>query len=193
MAAGSLKTAVRGAALAAAFLPAAAAGFGRWKAPYTFFAQAFSLVPGLPGDYLRMAFYTLTLAECAFSSRVSFGSFFAHPEARLGPNVYIGSFCVIGMAVIGARSQIASGVQILSGARQHARSPDGRISGAEEGAFTPVRIGADCWIGAGAIVMADVGEGCTIGAGSVVSRSIPERSTAVGSPARVVQTASYAE
>src|SRR5512133_3956818 len=113
MAVGTLKSAVRGVALALALLPAAAAGFGRWKAPYTFFAQAFSLLPGLPGDYLRIAFYTLTLAGCSFSSRVSFGSFFAHPESRLGPNVYIGSYCVIGMAEIGARSQIASGVQIL--------------------------------------------------------------------------------
>jgi acetyltransferase-like isoleucine patch superfamily enzyme len=184
----AVKTLVRGAALAGSFLPAAASAFGRWKAPFTFFAHAFALLPGLPGDYLRMAFYHLTLAECPLSGRVSFGSFFAHPEARVGTGVYIGSYCIIGMAEIGARSQIASGVQILSGARQHARTADGRISGAEEGAFTPVRIGADCWIGAGAIVMADVGEASTIGAGSVVTRAIPGRATAVGSPARVVQS-----
>jgi len=91
--------------------------------------------------------------------------------------------------VIGERAQIASGVQILSGSRQHARNSAGEISGAEEGAFTTVTIGPDCWIGAAAVVMADVGQGTTIGAGSVVTRPIPDRSVAVGSPAQVVRAA----
>jgi acetyltransferase-like isoleucine patch superfamily enzyme len=52
-----------------------------------------------------------------------------------------------------------------------------------------VEIGANCWIGAAAIVMADVGAGSTIGAGSVVTRAIPAGSVAVGSPARVLPRA----
>jgi acetyltransferase-like isoleucine patch superfamily enzyme len=79
--------------------------------------------------------------------------------------VYIGSYCIVGKAVIGARAQIASGVQILSGSRQHARKSTGEIPGAEEGAFATVTIGSDCWIGAAAVVMADVGQGTTIGFG----------------------------
>ena len=47
------------------------------------------------------------------------------------------------------------------------------LSGARGGVLSTVTIGADCWIGAAAIVMADVGAGSTIGAGSVVSRPIP--------------------
>ncbi|HWQ52532.1 MAG TPA: DapH/DapD/GlmU-related protein [Bryobacteraceae bacterium] len=89
--------------------------------------------------------------------------------------------------MIGAGTQIASGVQILSGAHQHSRSPSGGISGAEDGIFTAVSIGPDCWIGAAAIIMADVGANCTVGAGSVVSRPIPSNSVAVGSPARVIK------
>src|ERR1019366_2203458 len=122
------------------------------------------------------------------ASRVSFGTFFAHREATVAPQVYIGSYCVLGRVTIGERTQIASGVQILSGRRQHVRNADGRISGSLEGDFTPVLIGADCWIGAAAIVMADVGVRCTIGAGSVVSRPIPAGSVAVGSPARVIRS-----
>jgi len=185
----ALKTALRLTALTAAFPLAAAAGFGRFKTTYTLAAQALALVPGIAGDYLRIAFYCYTLRECSFSSRVSFGSFFAHPEAQIGASVYIGSYCIIGTASIGARTQIASGVQILSGRHQHARSAGGEISGAEKGVFTALNIGADCWIGAGAIVMADIGTGATVGAGAVVPRSIPAHSIAVGNPAQVVKAA----
>ncbi len=182
--------ALQGISLVAVWLPAAASGFGKRQGLYTFFAHAYALIPGIPGDYLRVAFYRLTLDECSLSSRISFGSFFAHPGARLGPRAYIGSYCIIGKASIGARVQIASGVQILSGGRQHIRDEQGRISGAEEGVFSSVAIGDDCWIGAAAVVMADVGAGSTIGAGSVVVRPIPSGCVAVGSPARVVQAAS---
>jgi acetyltransferase-like isoleucine patch superfamily enzyme len=184
-----LKSILLGIFVIAALPLAAAAGFGRWEVVYTFFAQACALIPGIVGDYLRIGFYKLTLSHCSLASRVSFGSFFAHPEAELGANVYIGCRCIIGKATIGGKTQIASGVQILSGGRQHARNEAGEISGSAEGVFTRVTIGAHCWIGAGAIVMADVGAGTTVGAGSVVSRPIPPDSVAVGSPARVIRTA----
>jgi acetyltransferase-like isoleucine patch superfamily enzyme len=177
---------LRGASLAAAFLPSAASAFGAWEAVYEMFAHAYAMVPGIPGDYMRIAYYKLTLTECDLSSRISFGSFFAHPQVRLGAGVYIGSYCVLGKTTIGDRTQIASGVQILSGSRQHTRNEAGEICGAEGGEFSVVQIGADCWIGAAAIVMADVGAGSTIGAGSVVTRAIPAGSVAVGSPARVL-------
>jgi acetyltransferase-like isoleucine patch superfamily enzyme len=183
----ALKAMVRGIFLMAVFPCAAAAAFGRWEPAYTLFAQGLAMAPGVVGDYLRVAFYRLTLAECSLSSRVSFGSFFAHREARLGAHAYIGCYCIIGRAAIGDRAQIASGVQILSGSRQHVRNEDGEISGSEQGIFTTVGIGARCWIGAAAVVMADVGEGATVGAGSVVTRPIPARSVAAGNPARVIR------
>jgi acetyltransferase-like isoleucine patch superfamily enzyme len=183
-----LKTTVRGICLMAAFPCAAASAFGRWEPVYTLFAQGYAMAPGIVGDYLRIAYYKLTLAECSLSSRISFGSFFAHPEARLGAGAYIGSYCIIGRAAIGERTQIASGVQILSGSRQHVRNEDGEISGAEQGIFTTVGIGAHCWIGAAAVVMADVGEGATVGAGAVITRPIPAHSVAAGNPARVIRS-----
>jgi acetyltransferase-like isoleucine patch superfamily enzyme len=51
-----------------------------------------------------------------------------------------------------------------------------------------VEIGADCWIGAGSILMANVGTQSVIAAGSVVTKSIPEKSVAVGVPAKVIKT-----
>lgn len=53
----------------------------------------------------------------------------------------------------------------------------------------PVRIGRNCWIGAGAVIVPGVtiGDNTVIGAGSVVTRDIPENSVAMGVPCRVVR------
>lgn len=181
-----LKQLARGVFLIAVFPAALLCGFGRIKIVYTVFAHGYAQVPGIIGDYARSAFYTLTLENCSMDSCISYGSFFAHPEASVGKGVYIGSYCILGRVHIGARTQIASAVQVLSGKHQHARDAEGRISGSEHSSFTTVSIGADCWIGAAAIVMADVGDNTTIGAGSVVTKSIPANSTAVGNPARLL-------
>ena len=185
-----VKNVLHGVFLALAFVPALLCGFGRVEPVYLLFAQAFAMAPGIIGDYLRIAYYHLTLEECALDSRIQFGSFFVHPQAKVGHGVYMGCYCVLGRTKIGDRTQISSGVHILSGRRQHARGEDGRILGSEKGNFTSVSIGPDCWIGAAAIVMAEVGAGSTVGAGSVVVKPIPEGCVAVGSPARVVQAKS---
>jgi maltose O-acetyltransferase len=53
----------------------------------------------------------------------------------------------------------------------------------------PVEIGADVWLGGGAIIMPGVrvGSRAVIGAGSVVTRDVPEGVFAAGNPCRVVR------
>lgn len=53
----------------------------------------------------------------------------------------------------------------------------------------PVRIGKNCWIGAGAVILPGVtiGDETVIGAGSVVTKDIPPRCVAVGNPCRVLR------
>lgn len=53
----------------------------------------------------------------------------------------------------------------------------------------PVRIGKNCWLGAGVIVMPGVtiGDNSVIGAGSVVTKDIPSNVVAVGNPCRVLR------
>jgi acetyltransferase-like isoleucine patch superfamily enzyme len=48
-----------------------------------------------------------------------------------------------------------------------------------------VKIGNNCWIGAGAIILKDVelGDGCVVGAGAVVTKSFPPGSVIAGVPA----------
>ena len=52
-----------------------------------------------------------------------------------------------------------------------------------------VRIGKNCWLGAGVIVMPGVtiGDNTVIGAGSIVTRDIPANVVAVGNPCRVMR------
>jgi maltose O-acetyltransferase len=53
----------------------------------------------------------------------------------------------------------------------------------------PVEIGADVWIGGGAIILPGVtiGSRAVIGAGSVVTRDVPEDVFAAGNPCRVIR------
>ena len=53
----------------------------------------------------------------------------------------------------------------------------------------PVRIGRNCWLGAGVIVMPGVtiGDNTVIGAGSIVTKDIPSGVVAVGNPCRVLR------
>ena len=50
----------------------------------------------------------------------------------------------------------------------------------------PIRIGRNCWLGAGVIVLPGVtiGDNVTVGAGSVVTRDLPSNVVAAGSPCR---------
>lgn len=53
----------------------------------------------------------------------------------------------------------------------------------------PVRIGKNCWIGAGAIILPgiSIGDNVVIGAGSVVTKDLPPDVVAVGNPCRVLR------
>ena len=86
---------------------------------------------------------------------------------------------------VGARTQIGPAVQVLTA--DHPRDPARRAAGVESG--RPIRIGADVWIGAAAIVLpgVTVGDGAIIGAGAVVTRDVAPGATVAGNPARPVQ------
>ena len=85
---------------------------------------------------------------------------------------------------IGARAQLGPHVQLL--AADHPRDPAARAAGRENGA--PVTLGADCWIGGGAVILpgVTVGDGATVGANAVVTRDVPAGATVAGIPARLI-------
>jgi len=53
----------------------------------------------------------------------------------------------------------------------------------------PVKIGKNCWIGAGAVIVPGItiGDNVVIGAGSIVTKDIPSNVVAVGNPCKVLR------
>ena len=77
-------------------------------------SQLVSLWPGVPGDFLRRAFYRMTLTAAAEDCAISFGTILATPEVEIGSGVYIGANCNVAHCRIGDDTLLGSNVMILS-------------------------------------------------------------------------------
>ena len=149
--------------------------------------QAWALVPGVLGQYLRRAFLTRTLRFCARTATIEFGTLFSSASASIGERAYVGPRCHLGWAVIENDALLAAGVHVPSGAHTHAIDDLAVPIRDQESVKSPVRIGHGSWIGSAAVVMADVGADAVIAAGAVVTRPIPDATIAGGVPARVLR------
>lgn len=89
-------------------------------------------------------------------------------------HIYVGDYTMFGPNVV-----IATG--------GHPLLPELREKGYQYNA--PVRIGRNCWLGAGVIIVPGItiGDNVVIGAGSVVTKDIPSNVLAVGNPCRVLR------
>jgi acetyltransferase-like isoleucine patch superfamily enzyme len=156
-------------------------------------SQAFALLPGLTGAYLRRAFYRQTLSRCGEGACLGFGTVFSHPTAEVGRLVYVGPYCVLGAVTLEDDVLVGSHVSITNGANQHGTERLDVPIREQPGTWPRVTVGRDSWIGDRAVVLADVGRHCVIGAGSVVTKPVPDYAVAVGVPARVVRFRNAAE
>lgn len=118
---------------------------------------------------------------------MGFGTFFAHSNSEIGERIYIGAYCVIGMAVIGRDTIIGSGVHILSGKHQHGYNELETPIQKQRGIFKKIQIGDNCWIGNGSVIMANVGRQNVIGAGSVVNKNTNDLEIMAGNPAKCIK------
>ncbi len=165
---------------------ASAAGRGGTEI-FRFWAQFMAIIPGLPGAYLRRAYYRMTLEYCAPDCHVGFGALFAHRDSRVDSGVYIGNYTMLGKVHLHKDCLIGSRTSILSGQNQHQFSPDGKWLPSNLEDFVQINIGQNAWIGEAAVIMADVGKGAAVSAGSVVSNALPEFVVVAGNPARFVR------
>lgn len=149
--------------------------------------QAWALVPGLTGQYLRRAFLSRALRSCARTATIEFGTLFSSASASIGERAYIGPGCHLGWAVIADDALLGAGVHVPSGGRTHGFEDLSIPIRDQPAVKTAVRIGRGSWIGSAAIVMADVGHDTVIAAGAVVTKPIPDNTVAAGIPARVLR------
>ncbi len=161
--------------------------FGGGKSAFEGASQAASLIPGSLGNYIRRAFYGLTLAKCSRTCQISFGVLFSHQQAEIGANVYLGANCDIGRAIIEDDVLLGSGVHILSGKRQHFAADISQPIRLQGGEFSEVHIGSGAWLGNGAIVMANVGKHAIVGAGAVVTQDVAAYAIVAGNPATLIR------
>ena len=89
-------------------------------------------------------------------------------------HIYVGDYTMIGPNVVIA----TAGHPILPELREQAYQYN-----------MPVRIGKNCWIGSGAIILPGItiGDNVVVGAGSVVTKDLPSNVVAVGNPCRVLR------
>ena len=149
--------------------------------------QSLSRVPGLRGQYLRRAFLPWAGVRCDPSATVCFGTTLSKPGAILERDVYVGPGCHLGLVHLERDVLLAAGVHVPSGAHIHGIDDPTIPIREQQGRPTMIRIGAGCWIGSAAVILADVGTNTVIGAGSVVTKPIPANVIAAGVPARVVR------
>ena len=149
-------------------------------------SEVMSLLPGLPGRYLRRAFLACVLEECHPSASIGFGVLFSQAGARIGANAYIGPRCHLGLVTVERDALLGAGVHVTSGARTHGTADPSRPIRDQEVTSTRVRIGSGAWIGSAAVVMCDVGARTVVGAGAVVTKPLPAGVVAAGVPARVI-------
>jgi virginiamycin A acetyltransferase len=150
-------------------------------------SQAFSLLPGLCGNYLRYGFYKMSLAALGRDACICFGATLAHPGIRIGRGVYVGPFCNLGLCHIEDDVLLGTGAHVLSGMGQHGFEDLHIPIREQKGSFRDIRIGADSWIGNQAVIGDDVGKKCIIGAASLVVKPIPDFAIAAGHPAKVIR------
>jgi bifunctional UDP-N-acetylglucosamine pyrophosphorylase/glucosamine-1-phosphate N-acetyltransferase len=106
---------------------------------------------------------------------VHMGNFGEVKNSRLGPGVKMGHFSYIGDANLGERVNIGAGTITCNFGRN--------------GVKNHTEVGADVFIGSDSLLVAPlrIGRGAATGAGSVVTKDVPDRSLAIGVPARVIR------
>jgi len=149
-------------------------------------SQLLSLIPGLVGSYLRIAFYRFCMKKCT-AGVIHFGTLFSHQDTEIEDGVYIGPQCNIGLSTIGKDTLVASGVHIMSGKGQHNFDDIDTAIQQQGGHFEKISIGEDCWLGNGALIMANVGNKTIVAAGAVVVKDVPPFVIVAGNPAKVLR------
>ena len=110
----------------------------------------------------------------------------------LGERVFIGDYSTLrahrATIEIGAHTMIAQQVKLVS--TNHYYKDKNKLihdQDIDENKIG-IKIGDDCWLGAGCAVLPGVtiGKGAVVGANAVVTKDVPEYAVVVGNPAKII-------
>jgi acetyltransferase-like isoleucine patch superfamily enzyme len=116
--------------------------------------------------------------------------------AQMGVGITVGDRSAVGAgSLLGGQGGIAIGRDVIMGPGVRIFSENHRHElltapiRAQGVSRRGVRIGDDCWIGAGATIVdgVTIGAGCVVAAGAVVTRDLPPQVAAAGVPARMIR------
>jgi acetyltransferase-like isoleucine patch superfamily enzyme len=155
--------------------------------PFGVGSRLLAMVPGLLGVRWRMHWYRLTLEHCGPGLYVDWMSVIKTANSRIGENVFIGPFCWIGWSDIGDNVLLGGQITVLTGSRHHNFDRADVPINQQGGTLSQIRIGADVWVGNGAIIMADIAPGSVVAAGAVVTKTFEPSSLLAGVPARFIR------
>lgn len=115
-----------------------------------------------------------------------FHSNFGGRHVHFGDGIYanFGLTCVDDTHIyVGSHTMFGPHVTLATAG--HPIIPSLRVHGVQHN--QPIRIGENCWIGAGVVVLPGItiGDNTVIGAGSVVTKDIPANVVAMGNPCKV--------
>jgi virginiamycin A acetyltransferase len=148
--------------------------------------QVMALAPGLPGMYLRRAFYRLALDACHPDCYIGFGAMCTHRAVIIERGVYVGPWALIGSCRLREGSSIGSRASLLSGTELH-EFRDGWWTPSDLSRLRQISLGPRAFVGEAAVVMADVGATSMVAAGAVVAAAVPAGIAVAGNPARFVR------
>ena len=149
-------------------------------------SQRASRWTGLWGVYRRRALLRMAGAGVAGDCHIEIGTLISKPTLMIAPGAYVGAYCCLGDVRIGPRTMIADGVHIPSGAAQHGTTRTDVPMADQLGEPRTITLGADCWIGSAAVVLADVGDHAIVAAGAVVTHPVEPGAIVAGVPAEVI-------
>lgn len=145
------------------------------------------------GPLARRILSSLLLLPSWFSPHASIRRFFHRARGvKIGRNVEIGYFCIIGnvfpsLITIEDDAVITAKAVVLEHDYSYCLSRGGKPR------IGPVLIKRNAFIGVNAVILPNItiGEQAIVAANSLVVRNVPDRAVVIGVPAEVVQTIGY--
>ncbi|MDX1747308.1 MAG: acyltransferase, partial [Halobacteriales archaeon] len=167
-------------------------------AKYELLASFGAILPGAVGLVFRKLFWPRLFADCGRGVVWGRNVVLRHPgKMSIGDGVLVDDHCFFDAKGSGdgafriGRDVLVSRGCVVSGKGGDLDVGD-RVNigvGCQIWSMGGLTIEADCWLGAGVVVLAGVtvGRGSIVGAGSVVTKDLPPYSIAVGAPAKVIR------